>query len=177
MGTTIVYEFLILHTLNNLPSDYDNIVENLEERVDLVINPLGIEDVCQKMSEKFEEIRLRKKVKEDTDDKEEQALFTTKFKGRCNKCGKFGHKAKVCRSNVDKIDQQENKKKFTGKCFHCGKVEHCEADCWAKHGKPNDKANTAEDKSSNDDDIDSNDDAVLISIEDIAGVDFAGISF
>ena len=54
METTIDDEFLILHILNYLPSDYDNIVENLEERVDSVINPLGIEDFRQKLSENFE---------------------------------------------------------------------------------------------------------------------------
>ena len=40
MGTTVDDEFLILHILNNLPSDYDNVVENLEERVDSVTNQL-----------------------------------------------------------------------------------------------------------------------------------------
>ena len=176
MGTTIDDEFLILHILNNLPSDYDNVVENLEERVDLTTNPLGIEDVCQKLSEKFEKMRLRKKLKEDTDDEDEQALFTTKLKGRCNKCGKFGHKAKDCRLNMDRKEQQE-KKKFTGKCFHCGKVGHKEADCWVKHGKPTDKANTAEDRRSNNYDSDSDDDVVLILMAEIEDVDFAGIIF
>ena len=174
MGTTIDDEFLILHILNNLPSDYDNVVENLEERVDSTTNPLGIEDVRQKLSEKFEKMRLRKKLKEDTDDEDEQALFTTKLKGRCNKCGKFGHKAKDCRSNMDRKEQQE-KKKFTGKCFHCGKVGHKEADCWVKHGKPTDKANTAEDRRSNNYDSDSDDDVVLILMAEIEDVDFAGI--
>ena len=53
LGPVIDDEFLILHILNNLPSDYDNVVENLEERVDSVINPLGLEDVPQKLSEKL----------------------------------------------------------------------------------------------------------------------------
>ena len=86
MGTTIDDEFLILHILNNLPSEYDNVVENLEERVDSVLNPLGIEDVHQKLSEYFERMKIRKKVRDDSDDKEEQALFMTKFKGRRNCC-------------------------------------------------------------------------------------------
>ena len=61
MGTTINDKFLILYILNNLPSDYDNIVENLEERVYSVINPLCLEDVRQKLSEKFEKMKIRKK--------------------------------------------------------------------------------------------------------------------
>ena len=58
MGTTVDDEFLILYILNNLPSEYDNVVENLEERVDSIINPLGLEDVRQKLSEKYEKMRL-----------------------------------------------------------------------------------------------------------------------
>ena len=169
MGTDIDDEFLILHILNNLPSEYDNVVENLEERVDSVINPLGIEDVRQKLSEKFEKMKIRKKIKEDSEDEDDQALFTTKFKGRCNKCGKFGHKAKDCRSTSD--THQGKTKKFTGKCHHCRKMGHKEADCWAKHGKPTDNANTAEERGT----VDVNDDnnIALISVEDFAGITFA----
>ena len=65
LGPVIDDEFLILHILNNLPSDYDNVVENLEERVDSVINPLGLEDVPQKLSEKLKKMRIRKKFKDD----------------------------------------------------------------------------------------------------------------
>ena len=45
MGTIVDDEALILHILKNPPSDYNNVVENLEEQVDSVINPLGFEDV------------------------------------------------------------------------------------------------------------------------------------
>ena len=170
MGTTVDDEFLILHILNNLPSDYDNVVENLEERVDSVTNPLGLEDVRQKLSEKYEKMRLRKKFKDESDDDEEQALFATKFKGRCNKCGKFGHKAKDCRSNIDNDKEKNQKKKFAGKCFYCGKVGHREANCWAKHGKPADRVNTAKEY----EEEESDDEAVLISMDEI--IDFAGIT-
>ena len=170
MGTTVDDEFLILHILNNLPSEYDNVVENLEERVDSVLNPLGIEDIRQKLSEKYEKMRLRRKFKEDSDDEDERALFVAKFKGRCNKCGKFGHKAKDCRSNVDNDKEKNQKKKFTGKCFHCGKSGHKEADCWAKHGKPGERANTAEEEN----EIESDEETVLITIEE--DVDFAGVT-
>ena len=175
MGTTIEDEFLILHILNNLPSEYDNVVENLEERVDSVINPLGIEDVRQKLSEKFEKMKIRKKFKNDSDDEDEQALYTTKFKGRCNKCGKFGHKAKDCRSNPDSNDNQEKKRRFNGKCHYCGKVGHKEIQCWLKHGKPKDKANTAKD--GKDDESDSEDEVVLMCMEVTEECDFAGVSF
>ena len=65
METDIDNEF---HILNNLPIEYDNVVENLEARVDSVINPLGLEDVLQKLSEKFEKMKIWKKIKEDSED-------------------------------------------------------------------------------------------------------------
>ena len=171
MGTTVDDDFLILHILNNLPNEYDNVVENLEERVDSVLNPLGIEDVRQKLSEKYEKMRLRKKFKEESDDDDERAMFAAKFKGRCNKCGKFGHKAKDCRSNVDSDKEKNLKKKFTGKCFHCGKVGHKEISCWIKHGKPGERVNTAEEEK----EVESDEETVLISMEE--NIDFAGITF
>ena len=171
MGTTVNGDFLILHILNNLPNEYDNVVENLEERVDSVLNPLGIEDVCQKLSEKYEKMRLRKKFKEDSDDDDERAMFAAKFKGRCNKCGKFGDKAKDCPFNVDSDKEKNQKKKFTGKCFHCGKVGHKEVNCWIKHGKLGERANTTEE----DNDVESDEETVLISMEET--IDFAGITF
>ena len=107
MGTAVDDKFPILYILNNLPSEYDNVVDNLEERVDSELSLLGLEDVRQKRSEKFEKMKLRKKIKDDSDNEEEQALITPKFKGRCNKCGKFGHKAKDCRSSPGHNQEQK----------------------------------------------------------------------
>ena len=108
-------------------------------------------------------MRLRKRFKDDSDDEDEQALITAKFKGRCNKCGKFGHKAKDCRLNIENDNKKNNpKKKFSGKCFHCGKLGHREADCWSKHGKPEDRVNTANESEEED-----NYEEVLISMEDV----------
>lgn len=175
MGTDIDEEFLILHILNNLQSNYDNVVENLEERVDSVLNPLGLEDVHQKLSEKYEKMKLHKKLKDNSENDKEQALFSMKCKGCCNKYDKFGHKAKDCCLKEENTNNNR-KKKFNRKCHYCNKVGHEEANCWAKHGKPADNENTAEmrfhEESSN-----NNNDIVLISMEDIQEYDFAVVSF
>ena len=62
MGTVVDDEFLILHILNNLPSKFNNAVENLEECVDSVVNLLGIKDVCQKLSQRKSEKTAKMKM-------------------------------------------------------------------------------------------------------------------
>ena len=70
---------------------------------------------------------------------EEMALaaFQTSFKGKCNYCGKIGHKAVDCREkkrdNVnDNIKDNKNQKSFNGECFYCHKKGHMARDCRKK---------------------------------------------
>ncbi|KAI2497049.1 hypothetical protein MHU86_17475 [Fragilaria crotonensis] len=50
------------------------------------------------------------------------------FKGKCNKCGKQGHKARDCNSTGENKNANLGKK-FTGKCFKCGDMGHMARDC------------------------------------------------
>ena len=100
------------------------------------------------------------KIEKSTQNAEGEKAFYTPgktFKGKCNKCGKMGHKGRDCRSSNYKknpgkggSNDNEKKKKFTGDCYHCGKPGHTKAQCWKLHGKPNGKkaesANTVRDK-------------------------------
>ena len=159
MGTPIDDEYLMMHIMNNLPSAYDSLIENLEDRLDSVLDPLTLDNLRDKISEKYEKIKRRKgwESGSDSEKDEEKALFAKTFKGRCNKCGKFGHKAAECRSGGNKDGKRIGKGrqgggKFQGKCYHCGKIGHREADCWVKHGKPKtpeDQANKATEENTN----------------------------
>ena len=57
------------------------------------------------------------------------------FKGRCNHCGKFGHKKTDCWDlNNKKEKHQENEKKVQKdkskvRCFKCGKLGHYANEC------------------------------------------------
>ena len=60
----------------------------------------------------------------------------SRFRWKCNKCGKPGHKARDC--TTDKKDYV----KFTGKCGWCGKTGHRERHCFAKRrGEPRTNTN------------------------------------
>jgi hypothetical protein len=69
------------------------------------------------------------------EDNGEKALvgFSKQFKGRCRKCGKYGHKGANCRSNnqVKGSNDQASTKStsFKGKCFYCNKPGHRKQDC------------------------------------------------
>ena len=54
-------------------------------------------------------------------------IVLTAFNGRCNKCGKIGHKAAECRSRKQSNGGGGNNSK---KCDGCGKTGHTKADCW-----------------------------------------------
>jgi len=51
-----------------------------------------------------------------------------KFKGKCNKCGKQGHKARDCYAGKNDEDGKSGKK-FSGKCYNCNKFGHRSSEC------------------------------------------------
>ena len=134
MGSKISEEDTMIHILNNLPSQYETIVEKLISEISI----LKIEDVREEIQSKYR--RLMKYADEDNE-KAEQVLvasntFKKKFKGKCNKCGIYGHKAAECR-NVGNETRNRNSGanssgRFNGKCNYCGKIGHKEAVCRKK---------------------------------------------
>jgi len=101
LGTEIVDEDLILHIINNLPKEYEMVIELCEE--DLSKGILTLKDARERIRARFNRI---KKAKDDTD--EAIALMTTKgFKGACTVCGKVGHKGADCFSLEKNKDKKE----------------------------------------------------------------------
>ena len=154
MGSNIDESYVMIHIMNNLPSAYDNLIDSLEDKLGASTDALTLESLREKLSEKYEKIKMRKRFKteESDSDDDEKALFAGgKFKGRCHYCGKFGHKASECRKKkMDNGQETQNRgKRFTGKCNFCGKIGHREKDCWKKHGKPGEKANNEDDNANN----------------------------
>ena len=78
-------------------------VKILEERLGVTMNPLMLQDICDALNLKYMRMKKRSDDKEgdndDSKEKEDMALATGQFKGRCNYCGQYGHKAMQCNSN------------------------------------------------------------------------------
>ena len=130
MGTEINDEDLMIHILNNLPSEYDNVAEAMERRLDDVIKPLEIGELRDELVMKFNRIKKNKGLNGDTnsDEVEESALaaFSSRnFKGRCYNCGEFGHKKQDC----PQLKNNNGKNTFNGNCFYCGKRGHKKSEC------------------------------------------------
>ena len=55
MGVKISDEHFILHIISNLPEEYDNVIERIEDDIEQI----EIEELCQKLNVKYEKNILR----------------------------------------------------------------------------------------------------------------------
>ena len=120
---------LIIHILSNLPEEYEVAVSELEEKLKNTSDPLTMETVREKLNSRYE------RMAKNAESKEEEKAFAAwkkQYKGRCGKCGEYGHKSGDCPENSDKPSSSTgntNEKKFDGECYYCHKKGHRKADC------------------------------------------------
>jgi hypothetical protein len=96
MKSEITDEDMMIHILNNLPKEYENLVEVAEQKLDDKSDPLDLEGLKTLLRRKYQRIKRL----DSENDKEEEALLTRgTYKGRCHKCGQWGHKRADCKSN------------------------------------------------------------------------------
>ena len=157
-------EDLMEHVLNNLPDAYENVITKLEDKIGDANDPLTISKLRDELNLKFERLNGKRTIDNNSNNGQdgETALFAGGFKGKCNRCGRWGHKARDCRSggnnnnnnnngnqnrnqNNNRNESRNGNRKFQGKCNYCNKVGHKEADCWKKQRdeRQNDQANSA----------------------------------
>ena len=121
MGTIINDEDLMIHILNNLPMEYDNVVEAMERKLDDVNNPLDILTLRDELVLKFARIQKNNgRALERDEDEDESALvgFSKPFKGRCHNCGQFGHKKANCPMLKNNQDNESKRNRgFNGNCY------------------------------------------------------------
>ena len=115
---------LIGHILTNLPSAYDSTVEAIQREMIVRDMVPSMEDILVQIRTKFKLMEGRKVSEEN-----ETVLLFNQFKGRCHKCGEFGHKAVTCKK------QSRGNENRGIKCHHCGKIGHRKAECWKLHGR------------------------------------------
>ena len=151
---------VIIHILSNLPEEYEVQVNELEERLQDASTVVPIEDVRTKLNARY--ARIQKAEEARAEDKA-LAAFRKQFKGLCNKCGEYGHKAgdPICKESGQNNGgggaggrSQNNQggdqsRRINGNCHYCGKYGHAKADCRKRKRdlakKADEQANTAKD--------------------------------
>ena len=144
MGDIIGDRIFLIDLISKLNKDYENVVDKINDMLDTTENDdeLNIELIRDRLRSKFERMTkdrpFFKKYKpkmnfkmNDNDDEEsvDEALVTNgKFKGRCHKCGQYGHKGANCPKKKGII------------CFKCGKPGHIAPNCREKLDENVDKS-------------------------------------
>ena len=139
-------EYQITHILASLPREYSSVVEQvkIDRRTSSAL--ITMDEVKKRLKERYLQLKREHGWSED-----EMALTVKSgnnqiknikkgskgkyFKGRCNHCGKFGHKKADCWNLKNKKEKhQENEKtvqkdKSKVRCFKCGKLGHYANEC------------------------------------------------
>ena len=110
----------------------------IEDRVGAKENPLTIKDLQDELSLWYKRINDRSVETNKSDDDKKAMVATTKFKGKCHRCGVYGHKGADCRSN--ETDSSGNggtgNAGGSGKgriiCHYCKKAGHKASECRKK---------------------------------------------
>ena len=139
-------EYQITHILASLPREYSSVVEQvkIDRRTSSAL--ITMDEVKKRLKERYLQLKREHGWSED------EMAFNVKsgnnqnknikkgskgkyFKGRCNHCGKFGHKKADCWDLKNKKEKhQENEKKVQKdkskvRCFKCGKLGHYAYEC------------------------------------------------
>jgi hypothetical protein len=95
MGYKMSEMEIIVHILNNLPREYESVVEQIEGDLDNGLT-VDLDKVKNKLRSKFG--RIKNQVFKNPSRVTEGSLFAGQegFKDHCRKCGEYGHKAAKC---------------------------------------------------------------------------------
>ncbi len=132
------------HICGNVPSIYEVVVHPLEKRIGSNSDPLTIKELREELKLKYQKINGGKYGGSFGDKEGEIGLFMGGYKGRCNNCGKQGHKMKDCRAPGGGA-HSGNKNKANVECYYCHEKGHYKSEC--PKLKKREKANTVLEKS------------------------------
>ena len=139
-------EYQITHILASLPGEYSSVVEQVKIDRRTGSTLITMDEIKKRLKERYlqlkrehgrseEEMPLNVKSGNNQNKIVKKGSKGKYFKGRCNHCGKFGHKKADCWDLKNKKEKhQENEKKVQkdkskGRCFKCGKLGHYANEC------------------------------------------------
>ena len=124
--------------MNNLTKEYENQVTKIEDRVGAKDNPLTIKDLQDELCLRYERMNDHAIETDESEDDEKAMVAMTKFKGKCHRCGVYGHKGADCRSSgADGSGNGGNGDSGGGGkgriiCHYCKKPGHKVSECRKK---------------------------------------------
>ena len=139
-------EYQITHILASLPREYSSVVEQVKIDRRTSSTLITMDEVKERLKERYlqlkkehgwseDEMALNVKSGNNQNKNIKKGSKGKYFKGRCNHCGKFGHKKADCWDLKNKKEKhQENEKKVQKdkskvRCFKCGKMGHYANEC------------------------------------------------
>ena len=139
-------EYQITHILASLPREYSSVVEQVKIDRRTSSTLITMDEVKKRLKERYlqlkkehgwseDEMALSMKSGNNQNKNIKKGSKGKYFKGRCNHCGKFGHKKADCWDLKNKKEKhQENEKKVQKdkskvRCFKCGKLGHYANEC------------------------------------------------
>ena len=139
-------EYQITHILASLPREYSSVVEQVKIDRRTTSALITMDEVKKRLKERYlqlkrehgwseDEMALSMKSGNNQNKNVKNGSKGKYFKGRCNHCGKFGHKKADCWDLKNKKEKhQENEKKVQKdkskvRCFKCGKLGHYASEC------------------------------------------------
>ena len=146
---------LVLQVLTNLPEEYEVAISALESRMNDPTTTVTISDVRDSLNTRFSRMK-QQNSRESLENKYEKALaaleiskkahrrskpYSKQYKGRCTKCGKYGHKSSDCKE--DQRNTDDGMTTGRGPCFNCGKYGHHANECKSRNKRHRDQARLA----------------------------------
>ena len=139
-------EYQITHIFASLPTEYSSVVEEgkIDRRTGSTL--IAMDEIKKWLKECYlhlkrehgwseDEMALTMKSSDNQSKNIKKGSKGKYFKGRCNHCGKFGHKKADCWDLKNKKEKhQENEKKVQKdkskvRCFKCGNLGHYANEC------------------------------------------------
>ena len=139
-------EYQITHILASLPREYGSVVEQVKIDRRTGSTLITMDEIKKRLKEHYlqlkrehgwieDEMALNMKSSKNQSRNIKKGNKGKFFKGRCNHCGKFGHKKADCWDLKNKKEEhQENEKKVQRdksnvRCFKCKRLGHYANEC------------------------------------------------